>query len=68
MDLTTTFECPRCGTEMELIDSTVRDVVMDDLRLCPQCYLVTWRDQTGVQTRQGVPLKEGASGLKVTLM
>jgi len=50
--------CPKCGTEMEPIDSAVEGLPLRQLRLCPQCYLVTWHDETGFQSRQGVPVKK----------
>ena len=55
--------CPKCGSEMEPIDIAVEDLPLRQLRLCPDCYLVSWMDDTGFQTRQGVPMKKGeASG------
>jgi hypothetical protein len=48
--------CPHCGTEMEPIDNGAG---FDHLRLCPDCYLVAWNDQDGLQLRQGVPVKTG---------
>jgi len=51
--------CPKCGSEMEPIDIAVEDLPLHQLRLCPECYLVTWMDDTGFQTRQGVPMKRG---------
>ena len=53
--------CPKCGTEMEPIDIAVEDLPLRQLRLCPECYLVTWMDDGGFQTRQGVPMKKGHS-------
>jgi hypothetical protein len=53
--------CPKCGTEMEPIDIGVDDLPVRQLRLCPGCYLVTWLDNAGFQTRQGVPMKKGQS-------
>jgi hypothetical protein len=44
---------------MELIDSGVEGLPLQDLQLCPRCYLVMWRDENGFQTRQGVPMNEG---------
>ena len=42
---------------MEQIDSHVDQIKLDQLRLCPDCYLVAWTDETGgVQTREGVPV------------
>jgi hypothetical protein len=29
----------------------------NELRLCPECYLVAWNDGDGLQLRQGVPVK-----------
>jgi len=43
---------------MEPIDIAVEDLPVRQLRLCPACYLVTWLDDTGFQTRQGVPVKK----------
>ena len=43
---------------MEPIDSVVEELPIHKLRLCPQCYLVTWNDETGIQVRQGVPVKK----------
>jgi hypothetical protein len=53
--------CPKCGTEMEPIDIAVEDLPLRQLRLCPECYLVTWLDDGGFQTRQGVPMTKGRS-------
>ncbi len=44
---------------MEPIDIAVEDLPLRQLRLCPQCYLVTWLDDSGFQSRQGVPMKKG---------
>jgi hypothetical protein len=44
---------------MEPIDIAVEGLPLRQLRLCPQCYLVTWLDAGGFQTRQGVPMKKG---------
>jgi uncharacterized protein with PIN domain len=51
--------CPKCGTGMEPIDIAVEDLPLRQLRLCPECYLVTWMDDSGFQMRQGVPMKKG---------
>jgi hypothetical protein len=51
--------CPKCGTEMEPIEIAVKDLPLHQLQLCPECYLVTWMDDTGFQIRQGVPMKKG---------
>lgn len=55
--------CPKCGAEMEQIENSVKELPMHELQLCPQCYLVVWRDAAGFQIRQGVPVKKapGAS-------
>jgi hypothetical protein len=55
--------CPKCGTEMEPIDIAVEDLPLRQLQLCPACYLVTWLDNTGFQSRQGVPVKKGQPSL-----
>ncbi len=44
---------------MEPIDIAVEDLPLRQLRLCPECYLVTWTDDGGFQIRQGVPMKKG---------
>jgi hypothetical protein len=46
---------------MEPIDIAVEGLALDRLRLCPRCYLVAWNDDHGMQTRQGVPMREGQS-------
>jgi hypothetical protein len=33
---------------------------VEQVQLCPQCYLVTWTDEHGLHLRQGVPMKDGA--------
>ena len=53
--------CPKCGTEMEPIDAKVEGLPLNQLQLCPQCYLVTWSDDNGFQCRQGVPMKDNVS-------
>jgi hypothetical protein len=53
--------CPKCGVEMEPIDNAVEGLPARRLRLCPECYLVTWEDAAGFQVRQGVPMKKGQS-------
>jgi hypothetical protein len=52
--------CPNCGSEMEPIDIAVEGLALEQLRLCPRCYLVAWNDEKGMQTRQGVPVRENA--------
>jgi hypothetical protein len=46
---------------MEPIDNAIEALPARHLRLCPECYLVTWKDATGFQVRQGVPMKKGES-------
>jgi hypothetical protein len=53
-------KCPKCGAETEPIDVEVEGLPVDDLQLCPGCYLVIWRDRDGLHVRQGVPMKKGA--------
>ena len=48
--------CPKCNITMEPIDSSVEGPPLQDLQLCPGCYLVMWHDENGFQTRQGVPM------------
>jgi hypothetical protein len=57
MDLTLELCCPRCGAEMEEIDAAAEQPAVQQLRLCPDCYIVTWNDENGIQIRQGVPVK-----------
>jgi hypothetical protein len=52
--------CPKCGMEMEPIDNAPDGPPVEQLLLCPQCYLVTWIDDHGRHLRQGVPMKDGA--------
>lgn len=54
-------DCPKCGTPMEPVDIEVEGLAIQQLRLCPECYLVTWNDESGFQSRQGVPMKKGFS-------
>jgi len=49
--------CPKCRAEMEPIAVAVEGLHLRDLRLCPSCYLVTWRDESGFHSRQGVPVR-----------
>ena len=62
MDWKLILGCPRCGAEMEEIDSAIDLIRLDQLRLCPECYLVTWNDLTGLHTRQGVPMSGDCAG------
>ena len=50
--------CPKCGAEMEPIDNGPEGPPLEDLQLCPDCYLVMWTDEGGIQVRQGVPMKK----------
>jgi|KBSMisStandDraft_5_1062788.scaffolds.fasta_scaffold1286984_1 hypothetical protein len=49
--------CPKCGAETEPIEIAVEGLSMQELQLCPGCYLVIWSDQDGLHVRQGVPMK-----------
>ena len=51
--------CPKCGASMEPIEIGVEGLPLEHLQLCPRCYLVTWSDQSGFHSRQGVPMKAG---------
>ena len=51
--------CPKCGVEMEPIEMSAEGLSVQELQLCPSCYLVTWTDQDGPHVRQGVPMKPG---------
>ena len=51
--------CPKCGVEMEPIDAGPEGPPLQQLQLCPGCYLVMWKDQDGLHVRQGVPMKAG---------
>jgi len=53
--------CLKCGVEMEPIETGPEGPPVEDLQLCPACYLVTWSDQDGMHVRQGVPVKKGAN-------
>jgi len=53
------LKCPKCGTDMEPIDSTPDGPLLQQLQLCPNCYLVMWNDKDGMHVRQGVPMKPG---------
>lgn len=46
---------------MEPIEIGVEGPPLEQLQLCPSCYLVTWSDQHGLHVRQGVPAKKGSS-------
>ncbi len=44
---------------MEPIDVAVEGLHIEELRLCPNCYLVAWNDQSGMRTEQGIPMPKG---------
>jgi hypothetical protein len=44
---------------MEAIDSDPEGPNLQELQLCPTCYIVTWSDADGLHLRQGVPMKDG---------
>ena len=53
--------CPRCGVEMEPIETGEQGPPLQQLQLCPGCYLVMWSDEDSQRhLRQGVPMKKGA--------
>jgi hypothetical protein len=52
-------DCPKCGAAMEPVEIEVEELPIQQLRLCPECYLVTWNDASGFHSRQGVPMKKG---------
>ncbi len=43
---------------MEPIEVHVEALPVQQLQLCPACYLVVWHDEHGFQVRQGVPVKK----------
>ena len=49
--------CPKCGVEMEPIEVDAGGPAIQQLQLCPACYLVTWSDRNGLHAQQGVPVK-----------
>jgi len=49
-------KCPKCGFEMEPIEIAVEGLPIEQLQLCPLCYMVMWTDQDGFHVRQGVPM------------
>jgi len=53
--------CPKCRVQMEPIDVEVEELHVENLQLCPNCYLVTWTDHDGIHLRQGLPVKNGLS-------
>ncbi len=53
-------KCPKCGAETEPFEIPAEGLPIEELQLCPACYLVTWHDQAGFHVRQGSPVKVGA--------
>jgi hypothetical protein len=53
--------CPKCGVEMEPIETGVEGPPLQQLQLCPRCYLVTWSDQDGLHVQQGVPINKSVN-------
>ena len=51
--------CPKCGVEMEPIEIAVEGLPLEQLQLCPGCYLVTWIDHDEYHVRQGVAMRRG---------
>jgi hypothetical protein len=41
---------------MEQIETDAEEQPFEDLQLCPSCYLVTWNDQQGPRSQQGIPM------------
>jgi hypothetical protein len=41
---------------MEPIEIAVEGLPIEQLRLCPDCYLVEWSDATGGRMEQGIPV------------
>lgn len=54
--------CPKCGTETESIRTGAEGPPVENIELCPACYLVTWSDKDGLHLRQGTPVKKGEGG------
>jgi len=54
------LKCPKCGVEMECIETNAAGPEVRELQLCPQCYLVTWSDQAGLHVRQGIAMNRGS--------
>ena len=53
--------CPKCGEETEPIEAGIEGLAVQELQLCPNCYLVTWTDQDGPHVRQGIPVDDQLS-------
>ena len=43
---------PKCGVEMEPIEMSAEGLAVQELQLCPSCYLATWTDQDGPHDRR----------------
>ena len=41
---------------MEPIEIGVEGLHLEQLRLCPECYLVAWNDSNGAHAEQGIPV------------
>jgi hypothetical protein len=46
---------------MEPIELGLEGPPIQQLQLCPSCYLVTWSDQNGLHVQQGVPVQKRAN-------
>ena len=57
------MRCPRCDADMEQIEEDAENQLFDDLQLCPSCYLVTWSDQNGFHSQQGIPVPKNLTCL-----
>ena len=58
--------CPKCGEETESIEVGIEGLAIQELQLCPNCYLVTWNDQDGPHVRQGIPVDNALSDADVS--
>lgn len=56
MDAAANTNCPRCGEEMEPIESAFEELRAEQLLLCPRCYLVVWHEGGNLKTTQGIPI------------
>jgi hypothetical protein len=56
VDSTLNFRCPKCAAEMEPIEIAVEGLPIEQVRLCPDCYLVEWSDAKGSHIEQGIPV------------
>ena len=56
MDCILNFRCPKCGAEMEPIETAIEGLPIEQVRLCPDCYLVEWSDAMGSHIEQGIPV------------